>query len=296
MIEQEFMFDTIRYKQLLLECLKFLKDYLDKNSLKWFVGYGACIGAVRHKGMIPWDDDIDILMPRKDYDILLSKKNELKKFGYELYSWHDGFSSIPFAKIINTHTSLWEIKYHPVVSGVFIDILPLESYDSTSSSNIKEQLTDYKKNILKYFCAMSEYTFKDMYYLAKTRQFHFFREGLLSFYYRGQRKRILNRLIKIDNSHKIDNGDKYVVYSASHIYPWYKEVLNKEWFDDYLLMPFEGIDVRIPVGYKEYLTHVYGNYMELPPEEKRVSRHYHYYVNLEERKTIEEIRIIKSKQ
>ena len=73
------------------------------------------------------------------------------------------------------------------------------------------------------------------------------------------------------------------------MYGYEKEILKREWFDDYITMLFEGLEVRVPIGYNDYLTHVYGNYMQLPPEEDRVSRHYVYFINLHKRLSISEI-------
>ena len=285
-------FDKNEYKRKLLETFRYTIEFLDSHKLKWFVGGGTCIGVVRHKGLIPWDDDIDIFMPRKDYNKLLSLQSELDSEKYEIISWQKGHLPSPFAKVIDRNTTLWELKSQPFIIGIFVDIFPM---DLTEEEPIllEKQIKNYDNFLNLYWSSISVYSIKDIIVLLAQKHFRHFGLGVMSFFTHSRKDLYLNKLRQLDKEHNFDDGNFYVLYSACFAYQYKKEILKKEWFDNYCLMPFEGIEVRVPIGFDAYLTHVYGNYMQLPPEEKRVTRHYHYYMNLNERKTIQEILQIK---
>lgn len=290
--EQDILFSSKEFKSILLNTFRFTVDFLNHHNLRWFVGGGTCIGTIRHKGLIPWDDDIDLLMPREDYNKFLSLRTEMDGTGYELASWNTNNTTIPFAKVIDRNTTIWETKYHPFVSGVFIDIFPID-LSNRSFEEIIAEMKIYDRYLHKYISAMGLFTIRDVFNLAIKRNYHFLKESIESFFTKYRKKYYLNKLQSLDKQHNCKDGDYYVWFSACYVYSYEKEILNRRWFDDYILMPFEGIEVRVPIGYDAYLTHVYGNYMQLPPIEKRVTRHNHYYVNLKENKSLEEILQIK---
>ena len=281
------------YKELLMETLRYTIRFLDNHHLRWFVGYGTCIGAVRHKGLIPWDDDVDLIMPREDYNKLVSLSGEFNGSGYEMVSWDTHNTMIPFAKIMNTNTTIWEVKYHPYIGGVFVDIFPMD-ITSKNVKELKNYLNTYSRLLRKYQAAMAYYSLKDILILAISHNKHFFIEGVLSVFTRRNKHKYLKEMkgIEAENNNK---GDLCVVFPVSFAYSIEKEIFKKEWFNDYVMMDFEDLKVRVPIGYHSYLTHVYGDYMQLPPVEQRVTRHYHYYVNLQERLSIDEVKEIMKK-
>lgn len=282
-------------KAKLLEVFRFSIDFLNRHNLKWFVGQGTCIGAVRHNGLIPWDDDIDLLMPREDYNKLLSLQPEFDGTNYELMSWYQGHFPSPFTKIVDRNTTLWELKFQPFITGVFIDIFPMDLTDETPQ-RIEKKLGEYDKYLNLYWSSISDFSLKDSVELLKQKRLRYFGHSVLSLITHTRKNYYLNKLQSLDKEHNNIDGAYYVLYSSCFAYKYEKEIFKREWFDDHVLMPFEGFEVRVPIGYNAYLTHVYGDYMQLPPEEKRVTRHYHYYFNLKERKTIEEIKEIKCKE
>ena len=286
-------YNSNEYKCKLLATFRFTVDFLNQHNLRWYMGQGSCIGAIRHKGLIPWDDDIDLLMPREDYIQLHQLAEEFNGTGYRLSSWSINKTMIPFAKIIDNDSTIWEIKAHPYISGVFVDIFPMDLTDDNMQL-IRKELRAYDNKLSLYQASMSYYSIKDIFKLGVSLKFHYFKEGCLSFLTHCFQDRYLEDLKRMDLKHNKKEGSHYILYSACFVYEYDKEIFKKEWFDDYILMQFEGIEVRVPKGYHEYLSHVYGNYMQLPPLEKRVTRHYHYYVNLKERKTLKEIKRIKN--
>ena len=115
-----------KYKSKVLEVLKYTIKFCEKNNLKYYLADGSALGCVRHKGYIPWDDDIDIYMPRKDYNRLISLKEKVSLDGYTVKSLKDKNYYLTFAKIYDSNTTVWEFKDCPDILGVYVDIFPLD--------------------------------------------------------------------------------------------------------------------------------------------------------------------------
>jgi lipopolysaccharide cholinephosphotransferase len=113
----------------LLHCYKAFKQLCEENNLQYFACGGTCIGAVRHNNIIPWDDDIDVLMPRDDYYKFLDLKSKLQGTGYDIISYRDSDYYFPFSKFINTNTTIWESRKRNRIIGAFIDVFPLYTTD-----------------------------------------------------------------------------------------------------------------------------------------------------------------------
>ena len=113
------------YRTLLLETLTAFSDVCRQAGIRWWLAFGSAIGAVRHGGMIPWDDDVDVMMPRADYERFL----RLQVPGYEILSLSCSADDLPFgyAKFLHRGTTLIEQRRYPRPLGVFIDVFPLDA-------------------------------------------------------------------------------------------------------------------------------------------------------------------------
>ena len=285
-------FDTV-YKQKLLDTFKFLIDFLNNHNLRWWCAYGTIIGAVRHHGFIPWDDDIDILMPREDYEKLISLKQELIQSSNGHYdvghvSTDAGYTA-RLAKVMDMTTSIQSQRFIPSVMGVFVDVFPLDpSCDNdvtilNKKDRVNKAWTKYFEYIKHYYLAdfwVNRFSFKKLINMLRTN-------------------RKTNKLAKqkaLEEALTCEHGVSKVKFDESprcfSLYGMYneREIYKTDWFRGYEEYTFESYTVRIPSGYHELLTLIYGDYMTPPPVEKRAPRHMPYYANLKERLSLEEIK------
>ena len=233
-------------------------------NLKYYIIGGTLLGAVRHSGFIPWDDDIDVGMLREDYEIFLEKGQELLPEGYFIQSNRtDAEYSNCFAKIRNSNTTYLEtiVNNRNINHGVFIDIFPLDFYPD--DRKLRKHFA-FRKKIL-------DVRINSVYNLKNKSQKQKLIEMLAKTIYPSFRTACKKRdkLLK-----SFRNG----TLLANHGGAWgHKEIIPSEWYGDGTMLKFDGIDVRVPIKYDRWLTQVYGDYMQLPPEEKR---HPHHYIDV----------------
>lgn len=284
--------DEKKYKKILLETFKAFDLFCKQHNIKYFASGGSALGAVRHKGIIPWDDDIDVVMLKDDYDKFISLKSHCAD-GYEIKDWRDEGFYLPFAKFIDSNTTLWEVEEYEYVIGVFIDIFPLYpiSDNHQENANKKKQYNDI-------FCHIQQeiktYHIKQLIKLLLTpslrgsirwikawlkphKQYHLYRQ----------------KFQEIDNALSTSKASGYLMNFYT-FYPLEKETLNTSWFQKQVEMPFEDTTILLPNGYHEYLSQLFGDYMTPPPPKKQLSHHYHYFIDLDHRLTIDEIKEIKN--
>jgi lipopolysaccharide cholinephosphotransferase len=252
-------------KVIQLDMLKFVKKFCEKNNLKYYLCGGTLLGAIRHKGFIPWDDDIDIFMPMNDYKKFIELFNENEKYRLlNPYKSKDYYYL--FSKLIDNRTYLKEDdKPHIDEMGVYIDIFPICGLPD-NREEIDKYITKinglYKKH-WHTFCKVWNYSDKKSKMIIKTIV-------KFPYYFLNRKKHIRQGILDLMEKYDIEKS-KYVGYILS----WYveKEVTRKEVYDKTIQVEFEVEIFSAPAGYDEYLTNLYGNYMELPPVEKRVSNH-----------------------
>lgn len=279
--------DEEKFRAHLFRILRFFISFCEKHNLTYCCATGTMLGAVRHHDIIPWDDDIDVFMPRRDYERLISIANEMENEGFRLISACNCPSYATFAKIYSKDTTLWELESVPFVYGIYIDIFPLDESSDTKSGFTKKyrrfrnlfrkyQLSQIKFNAKRFLRYITEGDKK----MAIKELASVFVPSFLSEHFRTQ-------IIRFESVASKEVGDHLVSYYGDY---WDREFFDKKWFEDYVEMPFGDLMVKVPVGYHEYLTNVYGDYMKFPPIEKRVSHHYHYYLNMDKGMTLDEVR------
>ncbi len=251
--------------------LDIFKQFLQvcKNlNLTYYVLGGTLLGAVRHKGFIPWDDDIDVGMPRADYEIFLQKGQELLPDNYFLQTFiTDPEFSANFSKIRNSDTTFIETSFrnHNMNHGVYIDIFPLDYFPDNKTVERKMRI---KKWFLSGRVAGSFYYEHRLPLKSKTKHLAC---KLVS-------PSLEKTLLKREELFKSCSISKRIV---NHCGAWgEKEIIPADWYGEGCKLEFEGIRVTAPKEYDKWLAQIYGDYMQLPPVEDRIGHHYADVIDL----------------
>lgn len=273
-----------QFQRILLDTFKAFDVFCRVNGIHYCCASGTLIGAIRHKGFIPWDDDIDVFLLREDYDKLLSIKKKLSGSGYMVADYHDKPFPYSFAKFYSTTMTYWEYEQFDFVMGPYIDLFPL---DIASKNDIEVSVIEdvFHSAFWKYRKSIARFNWKDIWSDIISLNGL---EGPIKMYkkmrYAPFKERYYNDICQIESKIKVLKGDFYKPFwDVKHIY------YPKEWFSKFVEIPFEDMTTFAPIGYHEYLTYIFGDYMTPPPPEKQVSHHGVCYMNLDKYMTVEEI-------
>ena len=274
------------FRNSLLNTLKAFITFCEENDLHYYAECGTCLGAIRHKGFIPWDDDIDVDMPREDYERMIALRDKLKGTGYEILNTGDDNYTNAYAKFCDANSTIWERKCYPCIYGTFVDVFPLDEVeDEVLSQKLSDQL---KRATAIYYFSMCDWKFH--YLWKKIKGFHF--KGILSFFYNryvrsNRREHYLRKMRAICTEIKKQHGDRYLQYGG--FYGFQKMLFSKSVYGAGVKVPFEDTEIVVPEHYEAYLTQIYSDWRTPPPPEKRTSHHYHYFIDLTRRWTIDEV-------
>ncbi len=252
-------------KKILLELLKEFDSFCQKNNIRYYLIGGTLLGAVRHSGFIPWDDDVDVCMFREDYDRFLA---EYKPSGekYTLKSLElDKKYLYPFAKLVDNETILIESKNDKNGLGVYLDIFPI---DNCPGNKIEDAYKNIDKiNIFRWLRNFKIIEFSKKRSLLKNIVLALGK--IICFPI--SRRRIAELIAKKASANK--NIKCQFVGELVNTAYGYGEVYDRCHFGEGSKLSFEGYEFMVPIDYDYILTSMYGDYMKLPPIEKRVSNH-----------------------
>lgn len=253
-------------KKIQISLLRRFSTFCKRNRLEWFVWAGTLLGTIRHGGFIPWDDDIDIAMPRSDYNKLIDLcRNGNSIIGADFLCLElDNSYVFPFGKLTEKNTLLIEKNSKKTKYGIFIDVFPIDKIDGNHDTQQKA----IRK--AKFWFIMLDLNLQ---------------RGIIRI---DSSKRMIMQLLIRPLSHLfsckflVQKVHKNAIHFANNAginnAILTHSVLTKTVFVDddlfpSIIMKFESVDVLVPRNYKKILTLQYGDFMQMPPESERKARH-----------------------
>jgi len=247
---------------------KKIKEICDAENINYFLMYGTLLGAVRHDGFIPWDDDIDIGMKREDYEKFVKvfyKYADKSTFFLENWDTEKGFP-LSFTKVKLNNTLFLEnsIKNAYVHKGIYVDIFPFDKIDSRKKTTVSSRLRFYY-NVLKFKKNYSPTNPDNRKQLILSKFIKFFSFLFPTTFLKKRIKRLETKF----------NGSNVTDYCFMGSPYKFKDIIPAKYLEQFENHSFDGVEFKIPRGYDGILKIIYGDdYMKLPPVEQRISRHF----------------------
>lgn len=252
--------------EVLLKMLDWFHGICKEHHLRYYCVGGTMLGAVRHKGFIPWDDDIDVAMPRADYEKLCACAAELETSQYKIEyptSENKDFTYL-YMKIYDASTLLVEHQRKPIKRGVFIDVFPLDGIGEDRASAMGNYIKILRAIRFHATITCAVRQGRTWYKNLSVRLGRLVSPLLVS-------ERALNQRITMMCKCR---GFDTCAWVGNLVGNWgCKELMPREYFGEPQEYEFEHIRVWGVAKAHEYLSSLYGNYMQLPPEEKRKTHH-----------------------
>lgn len=260
--------DLNELKRIELNILQQIDKICREQGFRYWLCGGTLLGAVRHKGFIPWDDDIDIFMPRQDYNEFIKYcANHSTPFQLFSHETDDSYYRL-YAKACAMNTLVEEYGDNLKLpsTGIWVDIFPIDGLaDSWEKAKGVIKSIEFKRNLLtaalwkKYFIGHSKSII--------------FTVGRFLLYIMGKFTNKWKLIKKIEKRYIKNDFDKMKYCGVAFGCYGVREVVERKFFDDSVDIEFEGCLFKAPIGWSQYLNSIYGDYMQLPPEDKRVTQH-----------------------
>lgn len=258
-------------KEIQLDMLKYIDRICRDNNIEYTLAGGSLLGAIRHGGYIPWDDDIDIELTRENYETLMTILMKKLPNNYSLIYYKVREAYLPFAKIFDNRTTYTsKIDTLNRGTGVFLDIFPMDILPNDQSER-----ENFKKEFKKRAISLTTSNPNGISYASASKMIYFL--GKLVLWFPQHLKNSGNYFMLAKNlddfMQKYNDTDNDLV---SYLYTGYTNaIFPKKIWQSYEDVDFEGIKSRKLKDHDTYLKLQYGDYMKLPPENKRVNHSYY---------------------
>ena len=254
--------DSQRIKKIQLDILLNIDSYCRYHNIRYSLAYGTLIGAVRHKGYIPWDDDIDLLMPRPDYDRFLDSFRSEKDEVLDLSQSNVCVET--FAKVCRKGTVMVDRELGRALWGVNVDIFPI---DGAPDPGLEEHYASMcrKREWISRLCPFYRVVGKN-----KPRWFLKYCLKRLRYPRFGNCSGVKSAINADLRACRFEESPLAGAYFGDDEI---REFMPREWFETYTELVFEEKKYPVIAHYDDYLRSLYGDYMQLPPEEQRVTHH-----------------------
>ncbi len=265
--------DIKELRSVQLGILDDIHDFCTERGIRYFLSCGTLIGAVRHKGYIPWDDDLDLYMPREDYERFLSEFESRSGHCRVLDPDKEERYFYTFAKVVDTRTLLVETETEGYRIGVYVDVFPVDYV--TDDMRVRRRVFRRKRLLYKIRrCKISQKN-----YLKSALAYWCYRLLPVSV---GALDRLISRMVVL-------REPTFTVANMTEAGPGIDACLPAKDIEDSVDILFEGKLYKTMIGYRDYLARTYGDYMTLPPVEKRVTHSFEaYWVNSADEQTSDE--------
>ena len=246
-----------------------LKEFVricDELKLKYFLVCGSALGAIKYNGFIPWDDDMDVALPRADYEIFCQKaQSMLPEHLFLQNSDTDKYYPLIFSKIRHSGTAFVEKPYAKtnMHHGIYIDVFPLDGYPSDFQAQQELEKEKHRYNLMRLCCLDIPRTWKTRLLVTGQKIFGVHRDP----------SKFVKRLEKYIKMYPTDKSD---IWCNHGNWQAQLEYASAEQYGEGTWAEFEGFRVRIPEKYDEYLSQKYGDWRSDPPQSEMVGHHYHY--------------------
>lgn len=254
-------------KTIQLEILQDIDNFCNKHNLNYALAYGSALGAVRHKGYIPWDDDIDLIMPRPDYDIFIqtyrSEHNEVLDLA------KSPLCVEMFSKVSRKGTYMVDMIGR-CLWGVNVDIFPIDPLPEKDYESFLKQIIKLNGNIAKVCPFYKTVSSKKPLWFIK----YVFKR--LRYFYLPGAARLKGNIVDLLHRNSFSPGCQagfFLVEEAAAR----REIMPAGMYMKYTRVEFEGKQYPIPVDYRTYLSRLFDNYMELPPVGQQQTHHHYKY-------------------
>lgn len=257
----------------LLILLKKFSNICSKYGINYSIGYGTMLGAIRHKGFIPWDDDVDIMITRAEYEKLLKVPTTEygESFFFQTVNTDPGYPYNTARLRLNNTSMIYDrwinSGFH---QGIYIDIIV---FDNVPDSKTREY---FQKFGIIFFSMFRFLRNKNIFMEAGTNIPLFLKKILFFCFHRFPLDKIYKREVSLEKKYSGSNTKKMAFLGEGNLFLknfYAAKPISSSCFDKYCMIKFEDTELMCTTKYEELLEQWYGNYMKLPPEEKRVIYH-----------------------